>query len=93
MFFVLNVVLFFINVTIISCRFWYYPATFRASFVHPTESLFIPASVVSLGTILINISQYTLHSGGYRMDEVALFLFWTQAATSIIAASGIYLVM
>ncbi|MCJ1351997.1 MAG: hypothetical protein MMC33_001981 [Icmadophila ericetorum] len=93
LFFVLNVVFFFINVSIISCRFWYYPATFRASFVHPTESLFIPAAVVSLGTIMINISQYTLHSTGKRLDEVALFLFWTHAATAIIASSGIYLLM
>ena len=29
-----------------------------ASITHPTESLFVPAWLISVGTILINITQY-----------------------------------
>ncbi|KAL1606958.1 hypothetical protein SLS59_002657 [Nothophoma quercina] len=46
-FFLLNLALFLFNVTMISCRFYFYPRTFRASFLHPTESLFIPAAIMT----------------------------------------------
>ncbi|KAL1634612.1 hypothetical protein SLS58_010607 [Diplodia intermedia] len=58
-FFILNLVLFVFNVFMISMRFYWYPSTFRASFLHPTECLFIPASVISFGTVLLNISQWS----------------------------------
>jgi tellurite resistance protein TehA-like permease len=57
-FFLLNIVLFIFNITMICLRFYYYPSTFKASITHPTESLFVPAWLISLGTILINITQY-----------------------------------
>jgi tellurite resistance protein TehA-like permease len=33
----------------ICLRFYLYPSTFRASFLHPTESLFVPAVVIAFG--------------------------------------------
>jgi tellurite resistance protein TehA-like permease len=57
-FVIFNMVLFIFNVTMISLRFRWYPSTFMASILHPTESLFIPAFVISIGTILINITEY-----------------------------------
>ena len=67
-FFILNMILFAFNITMISLRFYFYPRTFKASFLHPTESLFIPASVISLGTILINITQYGINDTGYWLE-------------------------
>ena len=62
-FFILNIGLFLFNVAMISCRFRLYPSTFTASITHPTESLFVPASLISLGTILITITEYGLATG------------------------------
>ena len=88
-----NIVLFLITCVLISCRFHIYPETFKASFLHPTESLFIPSFFVSLGTIFINISQYGLGHTGLWLDRAVLFLFWIDAALAIFASAGIYLLM
>ena len=92
-FFLLNIVLFIVNVVMISLRFYWYPETFKASFLHPTERLFIPASVVSFGTILLNISQYgPSHAGAWLNNAVAV-LFWVDAGLALIASMGVYLIM
>lgn len=77
----------------ISLRFYFFPPTFKASFLHPTESLFVPASVVSFGTILINISQYGLSEAGPWLDTAVYVLFWANGALAIISSCGIYLLM
>lgn len=93
-FFLLNIALFLFNITMISLRFYFYPYTFRASFVHPTESLFIPAAIISFGTILINISQYGVHGGaGHWLTEVMVTLFWIDCALAVAFSGGIYLSM
>jgi hypothetical protein len=53
-------------------RFYLYPFTFKASFLHPTESLFAPATIVSFGTILMNISQYGPSYTGAWLDRTVL---------------------
>lgn len=92
-FFLFNVLLFILNIIIISLRFYFFPKTFRASFLHPTESLFVPASVVSFGTILINISQYGLGETGDWLNTAVCVMFWIDCALAIIASCGIYLLM
>ena len=92
-FFLLNIVLFIINVILISLRFYLYPETFKASMVHPTERLFLPAAVVSFGTILLNISQYGPNETGHWLTDAVAVLFWTDAALAFLASMGVYLVM
>ena len=92
-FFLFNLFLFLVNVTLITIRFRVFPETFKASLTHPTESLFVPASVVSFGTVLINISQYGLHNVGTWLNTTVLVLFWVDVALSIISSTGIYLVL
>ncbi|KAL8924416.1 MAG: hypothetical protein Q9208_004024 [Pyrenodesmia sp. 3 TL-2023] len=92
-FFLFNIVLFFINVVMISLRFYTFPETFRASYMHPSERLFIPAAVVSFGTILINISQYGITKTGPWLNHGMFVLFWFDAALAVLASSGIYLIM
>ena len=76
----------------ISCRFYFHPYTFRASFVHPTECLFIPAVIISFGTILINVSQYGVRNqAGPWLTEVMIVLFWVDCALAVALSSGIYL--
>lgn len=93
LFFLLNIVLFSLNVVMISLRFRYHPETFKASFLHPTERLFVPSAVVSLGTILINISQYGIPRAGPWLQSAVLVTFWIDAALACLASTGIYLAM
>lgn len=92
-FFLLNVVFFIMIISLISLRFYCYPETFKASFAHPTERLFIPASVVSFGTILINISQYGPGHTGHWLNEAIAVLFWFDCGLAILASSVVYLIM
>ena len=92
-FFLLNILLFIINIIMISLRFYCYPETFRASILHPTERLFIPAAVVSFGTILLNISQYGPSHAGYWLNEAVTVCFWVDAALAVLSSMGVYLVM
>lgn len=94
-FFLLNIVLFIFNVTMISLRFRYHPATFKASIRHPTESLFVPAAVISMGTILTNISEYGYHYGatGPWLMDVMVVLFWVYCGLALSFTCGIYLIL
>ncbi|KAI8937211.1 hypothetical protein NX059_006419 [Plenodomus lindquistii] len=94
-FFLLNIVLFLFNVVMISCRFYFYPRTFRASFLHPTESLFIPGATVSFGIICLNVSQYGVGVAGVGgwLERVMVGLFWADCGLAVMASLGVYLVM
>ena len=94
-FFIFNIVLFLFNVTMISCRFYFYPRTFKASFLHPTESLFIPAAMVSFGIILINVSQYGVDMAGVGewLERCMIVLFWMDCGLAVCFSVGIYLLM
>ena len=94
-FFIGNMVLFLFNVAMISCRFYFYPRTFKASFLHPTESLFIPAAIVSFGIIMMNISQYGVGMVGEKqwLQHVMIVLFWVDCGLAVTFSLGIYLIM
>ncbi|KAL5372423.1 hypothetical protein DPSP01_013530 [Paraphaeosphaeria sporulosa] len=92
-FFILNMVLFLFNTIMISLRFYWFPKTFKASFLHPTESLFIPAAIISFGTILINISQYGVDQTGIWLEKTMTILFWVDCGLAISFSVGIYLIM
>ncbi|KAL8755807.1 MAG: hypothetical protein Q9199_003372 [Rusavskia elegans] len=61
--------------------------------MHPSERLFLPASVVSFGTLLINTSQYGLPKAGLWLGRAVTVLFWIDAALAVLSSSGIYLLM
>lgn len=91
--FLINIALYLIIWALLLVRFYYYPYTFRASFLHPTESLFVPASIVSFGTILINISQYGPENTGPWLTRAVCVLFWIDAALAVMFSAGIYLLL
>jgi tellurite resistance protein TehA-like permease len=74
-------------------RFYLYPFTFKASFLHPTESLFAPATIVSFGTILMNISQYGPSYTGAWLDRTVLILFWFDIVLAVTSSAAIYLTL
>lgn len=90
---ILNLVLFLISVVCISLRFYFHPHTSRNSILHPTESLFMPAAIVSFGTVLMNISQYAYGHVGDWLNTVLMILFWIDVALAVIASFGVYLLM
>ena len=92
-FFLANIGLYIILWVMILTRFYLYPYTFRASFRHPTESLFIPAFAVSFGTILINIVEYGTNHTGQWLTHAILILFWFDAALAFILSITIYLIL
>ena len=92
-FFLFNLVLYVLIWCLLIARFYLYPYTFKASFLHPTESLFVPASLVSFGTILINISQYGPDHTGPWLTYAVGILFWIDAALAVISSAGIYLIL
>ena len=93
-FFLFNVVLFMFNILMISVRFYLHPEMFKASILHPTERLFMPAAVVSFGTVLLNISQYGPNHGlGIWLNEAVAVLFWLDATLAVLASTGVYLIM
>lgn len=74
-------------------RFYFYPYTFKMSFTHPTESLFVPAFAVSFGTILINVVEYGFGKVGDWLNEAVVVLFWFDVALAVVLSVSIYLVL
>ena len=74
----------------ITIRFNTYRHTFFESFTHPSESLFIPASVVSFGLNLLNVAQYGQASIGGWFDTAIAVLFWIYCALAIVSSCAIY---
>ncbi|KAL4888552.1 C4-dicarboxylate/malic acid transporter [Aspergillus ambiguus] len=92
-FFIFNIFLYITIWCLLLARFYFYPYTFKASLLHPTESLFVPASVVSFGTILINISQYGPSHNMPWLAEAVRLLFWIDAGLAVVFSAGIYLLL
>jgi len=93
--FLFNICLFLFNVVMITLRFRLYPNSFWHSLKHPSESLFVPASVISFGTILLNITEYGTQEGraGEWLSDVMVVMFWIYAALGLLFCVGIYLIM
>lgn len=85
--------MFIYDVVMITCRAVFFFRGFRKSFFDSNESLFVPASFVSFGTLLINISQYGLGNAGPWLDDAARVLFWIDCCLAVIASIGIYLTL
>lgn len=92
-FFLFNVTLFLLNCFFITLRFRWIPGSFKASFISPSESLFIPACVVSVGTILTNMSQYGIPYTGLWFQTAMEVLFWTYTSFAFVTSSGMYLIL
>lgn len=88
-----NIVFYVIIWAMTICRFCWYPYMFKASFTHPTESLFAPAVAVSFGAILINIVEYGFDEVGIWLNRAVLVLFWFDSALSIVLSISIYLIL
>ena len=91
--FLFNIVLYLLIWAAILTRFYLYPYTFRASFTHPTESLFVPAVAVSFGTILINVVEYGFGKTGMWLNRAVVVLFWFDAGLAVFLSVLIYIIL
>lgn len=92
-FFLVNIVFYIVIWIMIGLRFYLFPVTFSNSLTHPTESLFVAAPAVSLGTILINIAQYGMSEVGSWLTRATYILFWLNLALAISFSIVIYLIL
>ena len=92
-FLILNIVLFLLSCTLITLRFNFNPGSFRKSFLEPSESLFIPASVISVGIILMTIAQYGIPATGRWLHITFKVLFWIYATLALLSSCCIYLIL
>ncbi|KAI0885031.1 voltage-dependent anion channel-domain-containing protein [Annulohypoxylon maeteangense] len=92
-FFLFNVCLFIMNCVLITMRFIMVPGSFMHSFLDQMESLFIPSVVVSAATILINACQYGIPMTGPWLQHTMEWLFWIYIVISVLASSGMYLIL
>ncbi|KAI4862410.1 voltage-dependent anion channel-domain-containing protein [Hypoxylon rubiginosum] len=92
-FFLFNLCLFFMNCVLITMRFVMVPGSFMSSFLDQMESLFIPAVVVSVATILINTCEYGIPMTGPWLRHTMEWLFWIYIIVSVVASAGMYLVL
>jgi len=79
-------------------RAYHFPTAFRASFLHPTESLFIPASMIALGTVLVTTAEYGLAPSGVAATgpwllDTLVIVFWIYAAGAVAFTVGIYVLV
>ncbi|KAH7040221.1 voltage-dependent anion channel-domain-containing protein [Microdochium trichocladiopsis] len=91
-YFLLNLTLFVMNCVLISLRFAFVSGSFINSFRDQFESLFIPAVVVSMGTILINSCEYGIPRAPW-LAPVMVHLYWIYIAVSMFASAGMYLIL
>ncbi|KAK3315028.1 voltage-dependent anion channel-domain-containing protein [Apodospora peruviana] len=92
-FFFLNIFLFFMNCVLITLRFRWRPGSLLHSFTDQFESLFIPAFVVSVATILITTCQYGVPRAGPWLIQMMEAMFWIYVSASTFASTGMYLTL
>lgn len=95
LFFILALAFFICSCIAMGLRFYHHTETFRMSFLHPTESLFVPAAIIALATILIDICSYGLSPGktGEWLIVTMTVFYWIYIALAIAFSVGIYLLM
>ncbi|ROW17340.1 hypothetical protein VPNG_01051 [Cytospora leucostoma] len=92
-FFIFNMCLFATIGIFLLMKFRLRPGSFRRSFTDQFEALFIPASLVSVGTIFINICEYGIpHTGPWLLYTMEA-MFWVWVFASVLASAGIYLIL
>lgn len=94
-FLLLAIVIFVINCIVIGARFYTWPGTLLATFVHPTESFFIPAFMISIATILVGIVEYGMTPGktGPWLASTMVVMFWVYVVLAMFFSTAIYVTM
>ncbi|KAI0389832.1 voltage-dependent anion channel-domain-containing protein [Xylariaceae sp. FL0594] len=88
--YVLDLVIFALVVAAISYRFVRYPGSVRASVAHPTESLYLGTSTLSVASIISGISRYGVPACGPWLITADRILFWIYFVVTFLIAVAQY---
>jgi tellurite resistance protein TehA-like permease len=93
--FILALVIFTISCLCIAIRFCRFRHTLRLSLLHPTESLFVAAGLLSIGTLILAIQTH----GGEPFHAAVWFTaamrvcFWAYCAVALVFTVLIHMIM
>jgi C4-dicarboxylate transporter/malic acid transport protein len=88
--YMVDIILFVLVSCAITYRFIKFPGTFKQSLVHPTESLFMPTSLLSLASVISAIGIYGIPATGHWLVEAYIVLFWLYFSCTFISAVAQY---
>lgn len=95
--YILDLVILFLFVVTILYRFIRFPWTLKASMLHPTESLYVAAGLLSLATVVIGGREYGVKMGGFGDDRwfqnMLRGCFWGYAGASLAFTVAIHMTM
>ena len=93
--FLLALVSLVLNSVCIATRFLRFPHTFRASLLHPSEGLFVSASLLSIGTTITGAQAYgaPLWAGHAWFADAMLVCFWTYCAATLTGTVFLHILM
>ncbi|CCX05753.1 Similar to Malic acid transport protein; acc. no. P50537 [Pyronema omphalodes CBS 100304] len=92
-FFLLTLISFLLNSVCISIRFFRYRYTFVMTLLHPTESLFVSAGLLSVGTIIIGCQAYGAPKTGDWFSVAMRACFWTYCGATLVWTVGLHIVI
>lgn len=84
--FIMAIVMFVLSIATITYRFVKTPRGLRTSLIHPTESLFFPAFLLSIAIILANSAIYGIPACGPWLPVALRVCFWIYAALALLSA-------
>lgn len=85
-FFLLNLVVFIINVGLQCARAWLHPRAFRASVSNPAEALFMPTAVLAFATIFVDMTVYATPYVGFWLTKTLLVVWFCYGFTALAVA-------
>jgi tellurite resistance protein TehA-like permease len=91
--FILTLLSFVINTICITIRFLRFRHTFMLSLLHPTESLFLSAGLLSIATIIIGCQSYGLPKTGNWFAGAMLACFWTYCGVTLVWTVALHVLM
>jgi C4-dicarboxylate transporter/malic acid transport protein len=81
--FITAIVMFLLSTAVITYRFCKTPNGLKTSLLHPTESLFFPAFLLSLAILLANSAIYGVPASGPWLIVALRVCFWIYAALAL----------
>lgn len=91
--FILNLVLFVLFTTTITCRFIQRPSSLRKSLTNPPEAYFTGSLWLSIATIIMCMQRFAVPHAGPWVIVAIRILFWTYAAITLAYNIVIFVVM
>ncbi|KAF4438479.1 hypothetical protein F53441_12780 [Fusarium austroafricanum] len=84
--FIMAITIFVLSVIAITYRFVKTPKGLKTSLLHPTESLFFPAFLLSFAILMANAAIYGIPASGPWLPVALRVCFWIYAAVALLSS-------